>query len=279
MKIKIRILLFGLSLAVFSGNVFAQAILTTDDGPVSADPSAMLEISSTNRGFLMPVISLTYVEGKIAAPSISATPADGLIIYNNAVSVGISKGFWYYDAELDGGTWVFYSDLSSVQSEQSLDDFAEMYEVEDYGNGTLYELSQDYFIPWSSGEPGLKGLAFDFIDSETVTVSPGIDVEADRYEINTQVAAIYSAVVSTTIASTTPSNTVTGQLFINDVKVDNIFFRNTFQLKNKPTSLNTSGNIQLEPGDKVDFRFKSSDKNNGIKVEYVNIRLTKLGEI
>lgn len=267
-------------LGIIAQDVQAQAVLSTTDNPVTADPSAMLQIVSPDRGLLMPRVSMVVNEGKPVPSNINVTPSDGLLVFNfNGSNADVSRGFWYFDAELNDGEWVFYSDLNTVEATQSLDDFAEMFEVQDYGAGTYYELSPDYFLPWRSGTPGLKGDAFEFIDDEEVMVLPTVSDTADRFKINTGVEAVYSVIISATIASTTPSNTVTGQLFINDVAAENIFFRNTYQLKDKPTSLNTSGNVQLGPNDKLDFRFKSVDKNKGIKVEYINIRLTKLGEI
>lgn len=277
----IIIISFGLFiLGIIAQDAHAQAVLSTTDDPVTADPSAMLQIISSDRGLLIPSVSMVVNDGKPAPSNITVTPADGLLVYNhNGSNEDVSRGFWYYDAELNSGEWVFYSDLTTVEATTSLDDFAEMFEVQDYGNGTQYLLSQDYFIPWRSGTPGLKGAAFEFLDDEEVILTPTVSDTADQIKINTVGEAVYSVIISATIASTAPSNTVTGQLFVNDVAVDNIFFRNTFQLKDKPTSLNTSGNIQLGPDDRVDFRFKSKDKNKGIKVEYVNIRLVNLGEI
>lgn len=277
MKKPILIYLFCLGcLLLTATEMSGQALVSTDNTMNDVDPSAMLQVYSNDRGLMIPTVLLTYDEGKKVAPSITVTPADGLIIFHDG-SNNIEKGIYYYDAVLQ--EWARYSDLSQTQTSQSLDNFAEMYESRDFGNGTSYDLSMDYFIPWSSGQAGLRGTAFEFLDSETVSLAPGVQGTADRYHINSANSAIYSVVVSATIASTTPFNTTTGQLFINGTQVPDVFFRHTFQLKDKPTSLKTSGNIQLNPGDKIDFRFISNDKNNGVQVENLNIRLSKLGEI
>ncbi|MEN8224489.1 MAG: hypothetical protein ABFS05_03930 [Bacteroidota bacterium] len=278
MKRTIITSLFGFSLLVlFCHSLNAQARLSADDDPTDLEPSAMLELDSDRGGLLVPKIILSYDEGDIVAASIPVTPADGLIIFHDG-SNDITKGLWYYDAVIPA--WTIYSDFSSTLSNQSLDDFGEMHEAQSLGLGTLYELSEVYNTPWASATPGLKGTAFTFLDSDSTfaTTETGASMPVDQFLIS-GVDAIYSVVISATLVSTTTSNTVTGTLFVNDVAVPHLFFRNTFQLKDKPTSLNTSGNLELGPGDKIDFRFISTVKNNGIEVENLNIRLAKLGDL
>ena len=263
-------------LMLYSPIGLSQALLSTDDNFTEADPSTMLHIHSPNSGLLIPTITLTYDEGNVVAPSIP-NPTDGLIIFHDG-SNSIEKGFWFYDDIPQ--RWVSFTDFTTQIAQQSLDDFAEIYESKDLGSGTPYDLYLEYYVPWASGTPGWKGDAFSFEDDVDVVVNPpSTTMPADQLKISSSNDAIYSVEISATIASTTPANTITGKLFKNGNEVSNIFFRYTFQLKDKPTSLNTSGNIQLSPGDVIDFRFTSTEKNKGIEVENMNIRLAKLGEI
>lgn len=266
-----------LTLSVIGFSANAQAILSTgSSGAIEPVEGAALDIRSTTSGLLIPYVALEYNDQSIIyAPGIAVTPADGLIIYNNASSTGVDKGLWYYDATLPG--WILYSDFSSTLSERELDDFGEMYESTTMGAGTEYLLSPDYFIPWNSATEGLTGTAFIFKNDEPVTTETGT-ADADQFWIDSE-DAVYSVVVSATIAASAPSTTVTGALYINNVKVDHVFFRHTFQLKDKPTSVNTSGNIEVITGDKIDFRFTSDVKNKGLKIENMNLRFTKMGEL
>lgn len=265
-----------LSMLFLAGVAGAQALLTTDDnGPSDPVESAALAIQSDNSGLIIPYVSLSYNDqGDIVANSITGTPADGLIIFH-AGGNSVDKGLWYYDATLPG--WILYSDFSSTLAERELDDFGEMYESNDIYAGTYYELSPDLYIPWTSASKGLAGSAFQFLDNEPVTTEAGTG-SADQFMINGD-DAVYSVIVSATLAASAPSTTVTGALYINNNRVAHVFFRHTFQLKDKPTSLNTSGNIEVKHGDRIDFRFTSDVKNKGLHIENLNLRLTEMGEL
>lgn len=278
MMIKANIRLIFLLSALFIGPLTspAQALLSTVDGvPQEPDASAALEIYSDNAGLLVPFVALNYNDlGNIEAPGIPVTPADGLIIFHDG-SNNIDKGLWYYDATLPG--WVIYSDFSSTMAETGLDDFGEMYEANELGSGTPYDLDSSFFNPWESAAEGLTGSAFNFLDHQLVNTETGT-AYADQFMIS-GLDAVYSVVISATLAATAPSTTVTGALFLNDVMVDHIFFRHTFQLKDKPTSLSTIGNIEIHDGDRLDFRFTSDVKNKGVEIENLNVRFTKMGEL
>ena len=237
----------------------------------------MLQVYSTDRGLLVPTVMLTENEGKIVAPTISNNPADGLIIFHDGRN-NIGKGLYYYDAILQ--QWKRYSDFTQTQANLSLDNFAEIFEARSLGNGTPYALLQDYYIPWNSGEEGLNiGTSFVFVNDTAISVSQGVSMEADLFRMEGIGETIFSVVISATLTSTTPLNTITGRLFLNGTEVDNIFFRHTFQLKDNPTNLRTSGNIVLTNKDLIDFRFISDEKNKGVEVENLNIRFEKLGEL
>lgn len=278
MKFKNIFLLITLGLiCTFGVQVKGQALLSTHDTPAdSVIESAMLALQSDDRGLKIPTIELMYDEGEVAAPSISGTPADGLVIFHDGRN-NITKGMWYYDAEIS--KWIIYTDFNTEESELDIEDFGELFESNDLGAGTTYDLEDTFHKPWSSAETGLKGAAFSFLDSELVTTELGANTDtADQYQI-TGPDAIYSVVISATIAATAPATTVTGAVFVNDVKMDHLFFRHTFQLKDSPTSLNTSGNLEIHTNDKIDVRFISSTKNKGIEVENLNLRLAKITEL
>ncbi|WP_020598390.1 hypothetical protein [Spirosoma panaciterrae] len=65
-------------LAVSSTSVFAQ--LKVGNNPGSINPSAVLEVESTNKGFLPPRVALTSITDVTTIPS----PATGLVVVNTA---------------------------------------------------------------------------------------------------------------------------------------------------------------------------------------------------
>jgi uncharacterized protein (TIGR02145 family) len=71
--------LFALILIINRG-LIAQVSINTDNNP--PDPSAMLDVKSTTKGFLPPRVALTAINS--ASPL--TAPADGLLVYNTAVA-------------------------------------------------------------------------------------------------------------------------------------------------------------------------------------------------
>ena len=78
----LRILLFTVSCTLFQGISAQVAINNSNTDP---DASAMLDISSTDKGILVPRMDST---GRKAI----ASPADGLMVYDSTTLT-----FWYYD--------------------------------------------------------------------------------------------------------------------------------------------------------------------------------------
>lgn len=66
-------------------------------GTTSPDSSSILELNSSNRGFLMPRITLLSLTDVVTIPS----PTEGLIVYNLSSSCGIQSGIHVFD----GGKW------------------------------------------------------------------------------------------------------------------------------------------------------------------------------
>ena len=269
------------SLAIFmiavsySFTMNSQVLFTTiPDDPDPADNSSMAEVRSLNNGLLVPFIVLDYDgSGDIEAPNIPGTPADGLIIFHNG-SNGITKGLWYYDAVMP--SWVIYSNWAS-EFAIDINSYGEMYEANALGGGNIYPLTNTFYIPWRTASSGLIGDDFTFLNNNTVNTETGTAL-ADQMQI-TGVNAVYSINISTTVTSTTAGNEITGVLYINDNQALNIFFRHTFQNKNFPTNCFTSGLISLNTNDKIDFRFSCATANEGIKIEHLNMRLTKVGDL
>lgn len=236
--------------------------------------SAVMDIQLTDGGILIPSVVLDFNgSGVIYAPNLTASPADGLTIFHDG-SNGITKGFWFYDAVLPG--WVLYSDWASDFS-IDLTNYGEMYESNDFGSGTSYPLTNTYFIPWRSASSGLLGSEFVFHNNATVNTETGTAL-SDQIEV-TGNDAVYSVNVSVTVVSTTAGNEITGQLYVNDQPVNSVFFRHTFQNKNYPTNCFTSGLIELNMNDRIDFRFSSITALEGIKIELLNLKITKVGEL
>lgn len=69
--------------------LFAQNVAITDDSGYSADASAMLDVKSTDKGFLPP---------RVASTGDVTSPAAGLLVYQT----GGTPGYYYYN----GSSWI-----------------------------------------------------------------------------------------------------------------------------------------------------------------------------
>jgi len=85
-------LIVSLCFAVFSiVNVFAQDGVAINSTGAAADNSAMLDVSSPDKGLLLPRMTKTEKENIV-------NPARGLLIYQ----IDDNQGFWYFD----GNSWL-----------------------------------------------------------------------------------------------------------------------------------------------------------------------------
>ncbi|MFZ4522409.1 MAG: hypothetical protein ACOYNC_11930, partial [Bacteroidales bacterium] len=86
---------FVAMIMLISSSSFAQvSINTTGNQP---DNSAMLDVSATNKGVLIPRIALTGTNDVTTVSS----PAASLLVYNTATVSDVTPGFYYYD----GAAW------------------------------------------------------------------------------------------------------------------------------------------------------------------------------
>lgn len=272
------------SFFILSNQLFAQVLISATPG----DPheSAYMEIRSEDGGLLIPniVLEKSVTTDEAIAPSIP-NPADGLLIFHDGTdgtggSSELPKGLWYFDDDQGvSGKWFIYSRTGSVFS-SSLDNFGEMYEINDMGSGTQMTLNNNFSIPCANSTMGFLGYGFTFNNNSSVnTEEVGVTAVADQLQIAVNTAkAYYTADISTTIITNTSGNIVTGQLFVNDTASQAIFFRHAFQTSGEYVNCSTSGIIVLESGDKVDFRFKTTTGVEIIYLEHLNVKLTKIGD-
>ena len=95
-----------LAILLISAGAFAQNVGINSNGS-APDASAMLDVSSTSKGFLPPRIALT---GSTDAATISS-PVAGLLIYNTSNTNDVTPGYYYYSGsswvKVDAGLWSF----------------------------------------------------------------------------------------------------------------------------------------------------------------------------
>ncbi|MCX6278553.1 MAG: DUF1566 domain-containing protein [Bacteroidetes bacterium] len=82
----------------FAGSIFAQyGSVGINNNGTSPNASAMLDVSSTSKGLLIPNVALLSTTDVTTVPD----PALSLLVYNTAIGTGVTPGYYYYN----GGSW------------------------------------------------------------------------------------------------------------------------------------------------------------------------------
>ncbi len=83
-----------------------QAQVKVGDNPTSINPSAVLEIESTNKGLLLPRVTLSSTTNFVPL----ATHVEGMVVYNTATAGDVTPGYYYND----GTQWVRLANAANV---------------------------------------------------------------------------------------------------------------------------------------------------------------------
>jgi hypothetical protein len=105
MKTKKSILIVYCCAAILTitfSSLSAQNVLVTDDSNYVAKSSAILDVKATDKGLLLPRVSLTSTSSTL--PIIS--PDTSLIIYNKATAGDVTPGYYFWD----GIKWIRFND-------------------------------------------------------------------------------------------------------------------------------------------------------------------------
>lgn len=98
---KIFILYFIMA-GIFSFRASAQGNVGINQSSAAPDPSAMLDVSATNKGLLVPRVSLASINDATTIPS----PANSLLVYNTNASVSGGTGYFYNSGSPGTPIWV-----------------------------------------------------------------------------------------------------------------------------------------------------------------------------
>jgi hypothetical protein len=90
---KMKTIIFNLFFVSISIGAYAQ----TGIGTTTPEVSAKLDVSSTNKGFLPPRVTLTGTTDNTTIPS----PATGLLVYNTGNNNGLAAGYYFWN----GAVW------------------------------------------------------------------------------------------------------------------------------------------------------------------------------
>ncbi len=83
-----------------------QAQVKVGDNPTSINPNSVLEIESTNKGLLLPRVTLSSTTNFVPL----ATHVEGMVVYNTATAGDVTPGYYYND----GTQWVRLANAANV---------------------------------------------------------------------------------------------------------------------------------------------------------------------
>lgn len=178
-------------------HVFAQ----TGIGTTNPNPSAKLEVYSTNKGFLPPRVTLTSATDATTI----ASPAEGLLVYNLG-SVGLQSGYYYWN----GANWATIATATSAGNGVTASDMVKLY-GEKWSNATgkigntngytfTVPVSGKYLFDFSSTGYGSGYFTFKVRESTTVLA---VD---SQYSYNNTVHVEYNGKVEVNLQSGTTYN-------------------------------------------------------------------------
>ena len=140
-------ILFLVLLSCYNNNLNAQ----TGIGTTTPHASAKLDVSSTNKGFLPPRVTLTSATDITTITS----PAEGLFVYNLG-SVGLQAGYYYWN----GANWATIATATSAGNGVTASDMVKIYDG--IGNAATINSTGATFSVTTSGK-----YLFDFSTSAT----------------------------------------------------------------------------------------------------------------
>jgi hypothetical protein len=197
-----------LLLLVLSCGILVQA--QTGIGTTTPDASAKLDVSSTNKGFLPPRVTLTSATDTSTIPS----AAEGLLVYNKG-SVGLQAGYYYWN----GANWATIATATSAGNGVTSADMVKLY-GEAYSNAAgkianangysfIVPVSGRYLFDFSStGYNNNTNCSMSFFVRQGTT-NLGTDVETaannnvhveynGKVEVNLQAGTTYNVYVTWT---------------------------------------------------------------------------------
>ncbi len=251
-------------LLVFAAYSYAQvAVNNTGAAPSS---SAMLDISASDKGILIPRMIITDVDSDISPVE---NPEPGLLIYNTGAS-GVPEGFYYWSNSKWNQITNGESSLT-VNQLAGLYETAELYEDNDFSSpSSIYLSSSSFYYGWTTA---LVGETF---GQTSVNNTNAI---ADQVIIGED--GIYEVDVS---ASFGGSNNVqvTGAVFRTPAGGSATRTKVRFLVKLKENGdlegSTAHGLLRLNTDDILDFRFNSTSNGETLNLYNISMVVNKVGD-
>ena len=162
-----------------------QGVAINSDG-TAPHASAMLDVKSSNKGILVPRVSLLNTTDAVTIPS----PANGLLVFNTNSQMADGEGFYYWDFVLFGtSTWkplstpaTKVSDFLPLPCQQLANVTTSYQKIADLGmfnksNSNSYVEITLQTVLWVSAFNGTSGVAYELrVDDEATIVGNAVSM-------------------------------------------------------------------------------------------------------
>lgn len=260
MRNLIKLFLAGILIPVFFLNqADAQVVINSAASNPTADGSAVLELQSTDMGFLVPKVTLTALND--VSPISSTPPATGLLVYNTGGAV--VEGFYFWA----NGLWnEVINDKRVFANEQ----FGELYEI--ITGGTATEVSLGTSGTWTGWKTAEEGILSNGITADTT------DAFADKIFISRY--GLYTIQLALSVGGS-QNQTITSSIFYTRASVETETRIQVYSKMGSQGALisgSSIGVLELFPGDELDLRFTSNSNGETLNIYSINYIVTKVGE-
>jgi len=249
---------FILLLMALSQAGLSQVAINTSGA--NADPSSMLDVNATDKGLLIPRVSLSGVANNILP---IYHPAAGLLVYNiegNSLSSGIYV--W------NGTIWESLATLLQVLNALPGPPWS-------IGPGVYGEMFEYHSIDtYSSISVPASGTYVPWISAEIVEIY-GISYTSSTFMMET--SGVYSVAFNSVVRLSVNEKIVDVALFVNGIRQDDLHGRAGITQPNISYDISFSGIITLLADDLVTVCYTMND-GGVINVEIANFSLTKIAD-
>lgn len=151
------------------------------------DPSAALQVEASNKGILIPRVNVTSITSK---SPISATPKDGLLVYNSGTSSGTSQTLYFWDSAANSGSgaWsksLYFKDTPKVAYIGLLNNTSKLNNFTAGNEEALVSGSTNNYYIINSGYMPLLDFAYNAADNIWgIVLSPGSYTLEILHELN-----------------------------------------------------------------------------------------------
>jgi hypothetical protein len=234
-------------------SVFSQVAINSTGA--TADSSAILDISATNKGLLVPRVSLVSISNSNIPVS---NPATGLLVYNIEGN-SLNPGFYLWN----GTAWSSLATMEQVQNAlhgpASAGVYGEIYEYHEIGTQSDIDIPEDGdYVTWNTGTIGDIS-SMNYTSGSLTILNPGM----------------YSVSFTAVQKIATGGKIVDAALFVNSVRQDDMQERIWFKEGGKSQDISFSGIIDLDENDQVYVGFTMNDDGT-IFLEMANLNLTRI---